>query len=101
MKYYWSCWFSKDELLQYGADNLQPAMYWLNGTLIPYRNNSTERYWCFTAGNDFASLLKLAKDKSIAEISVDHFDSIVRGEQITITTDSPIGKGLVYCSMDF
>lgn len=100
MKHYWSCWITEDELKQYGASNLYPAMHLLNGTLIPYGKN-TENYWCFTAEDNFDSFLKLAIDRSIAEISAYQFDSIVRGVPILIDPNSLIGKCLMECSLDF
>jgi len=100
MKHYWSCWFTKDELKAAGAFDIHPASFCGSG-LVPYQPSGYEHNWVFKADTEFATFVKLMKDKSVAEISNKQFMLLYRNECATIGRRSKTFDALNSCHLDF
>jgi hypothetical protein len=87
MKYYYTVWILRDELIEMGATGLVPT----TGFGAPLtRNTEAERedsildkckYWVFQADETFPVYAKLKFDKATAEISKNNYDDVVSGRK--------------------
>lgn len=82
MKYYYTVWILRSELLEMGATGLVPASgYGAPLTKNPFASEAEAedicRYWVFQADETFPVYAKLRFDKATAEISKNNYDDVV------------------------
>ena len=97
MNYYWSCWYTMDELKNFGATNIKLAEY--HGiVLTPFHVDGAlstlqplyENHFCFSANDELLTFIRLTKDYPIIKISNEIFDSISQNKYINIEFDQSI-----------
>ena len=98
MKYYWSCWFTKDELIDSGAEGIIPTFYGWH-SLDP--NGRHKQHWVFKADPSFPVFANIKFNRSVAEIPKSYHNRFVKGETIIISAKTRVSARLLLCDMDF
>jgi len=114
MKYYWSCWFTEEQLKSMGAVGIITARFNYCSYIISRRTDDLvvwdsqylwdsqyDNHYTFQAEDSFPVFLKLKHDKNAAEISKRYYSAIQRGDKIKIAGRSKIGKSLRGIVLDF
>jgi hypothetical protein len=105
MKYYWSCWFNKEELKSMGAINLLSAVY-DNFFLVPnckegYYAIKGQNQYIFRAEDSFPLFLKLKSDKHVVEVTKRYYSALDRGDSVKVGNGSKTGRAIRSCILDF
>ena len=98
MKYYWSCWFTKEELIEAGADSLI-CVYYTWHELVSTADSTY--HYVFRADSSFPVFAKIKFDRSVAEIPTRYYNKLVKGERVRINQYTKVGNGIHLCDIDF
>ena len=105
MKYYWSKWFTRDELKSMGATDIIPAQYTLY-MLVPHHvtkssGHDVENEWAFAADETFITYMKLKSDKGAVDITRRCYHTLRRNESYPYGADSKLATSISNCIWNF